>query len=98
MAATRAVAARPSDLSDGSARTFAWRPHPPSGNGQPCKRGIDRQTRAEHDNGAETPGAVSYSRGPAHPITEVVRNRGVTASAFGSVAGSRRPVTSHELE
>src|SRR5882672_4513338 len=87
MAATRAVAPRPSHLFDGSARTVAWRPHTPFGNGQPCKRGIDRKTRAEHDHGAQAPRAISYSRGPAHPATAIVRNRCVTVSPFGIAAG-----------
>ena len=33
-------------------------PHPPFGNGQPGQRGFDRQTRAEHDDGTQAPGAV----------------------------------------
>src|SRR5688572_10602373 len=82
MAATRAIAAGPAHLFDGSARTFAQRPHTPVGNGQPCKRGNDRQTRAEHDHGAQAPGAVSHPRGPAHPATETVRNRRVTVLPF----------------
>src|SRR5487761_631018 len=89
MAATCAVAPRPSHLFDGSARTVAWRPHTPSGNGKPCKRGIDGKTRAEHDYGAQAPPAVSYSRGPAHPATAIVRNCCVTVSRFGSVARLR---------
>src|SRR5487761_1802642 len=87
MAATGAVAPRPSHLFDGSARTVAWRPHTPSGNGQPCKRGIDRKARAEHDHGAQAPPAVSYSRRPAHSATAIVRNRCVTVSRFGSAEG-----------
>jgi hypothetical protein len=41
-------------------------------------------------NGAEAPGTVSYPRGPAHPATEVVRNRGVTVSHFDTAARSRK--------
>jgi hypothetical protein len=44
----------------------------------------------------QAPGAISYSRGPAHPATEVVRNRGVSNSRFGNREISQ--VTSRELE
>lgn len=78
MATTRAVSSRPSHLFDGPARTLARRPHSAFGNGEPCERSFDRQTRVEHEHGAEASGTVSNPRGPAHPTT-AKRNRCVTA-------------------